>query len=126
VWHRRQFAFAGVHDTQIQRTPISTTSLNVFSPSSAGRKLSDEEVPPWASDNPDLDEVVLDDAYYEEIGMTREQAMRQQQELMYSVDPEAMPLDEMASVSQDLPEEWRKAIENLEVYGPQVMQPCSS
>lgn len=32
-------------------------------------------------ENPDLDEVVLDDAYYEEIGMTREQAMRQQQEV---------------------------------------------
>ena len=32
-------------------------------------------------ENPDLDEIVLDDAYYEEIGMTREQAMRQQQDV---------------------------------------------
>jgi hypothetical protein len=34
-----------------------------------------------SKDNPDLDEIVLDDAYYQEIGMTREQAMRQQQEV---------------------------------------------
>lgn len=34
-----------------------------------------------AKDNPDLDEIVLDDSYYAEIGMTREQAMRQQQEV---------------------------------------------
>lgn len=33
------------------------------------------------NDNPDLDEIMLDDDYYQEIGMTREQAMRQQQEV---------------------------------------------
>lgn len=32
-------------------------------------------------DNPDLDELELDDSYYEEIGMTREEAMQQQQEV---------------------------------------------
>eukprot|EP00775_Hariotina_reticulata_P003320 gene3320-3597_t len=120
-WFRRQFVFAGLHGAQIRRKPIFITSLNVSTSSSAGRKLSDDEAVAWAADNPDLDEIVLDDAYYEEIGMTREQAMRQQQELMYSVDPEAMPLDQMASVNEDLPEEWRKAIENLEVYGPQAL-----
>lgn len=71
--------------------------------------------------NPDLDGIQLDDAYYAEIGMTREESMRQQREILYSVDPEAVPLDDLASVdSSTLPEEWRQAIENLEVYGPQV------
>jgi hypothetical protein len=72
--------------------------------------------------NPDLDELELDESYYEEIGMTREQAMQQQRDTMFAVDPEAVTLDDLASVDASaLPEEWRKAIENLEVYGPQVM-----
>lgn len=40
-----------------------------------------------SKENPDLDDIVLDDAYYEEIGMTREQAMRQQQEVSRACVP---------------------------------------
>jgi hypothetical protein len=64
----------------------------------------------------------LDETYYQEIGMTREQAQQQQREMMFALDPEAVALDDLASVdAAALPEEWRKAIENLQVYGPQVM-----
>lgn len=38
------------------------------------------------NDNPDLDEIRLDDEYYKEIGMTREQAMQQQQEVSWVTD----------------------------------------
>jgi hypothetical protein len=65
----------------------------------------------------------LDETYYQEIGMTREQAQQQQREMMFALDPEAVTLDDLASVdAAALPEEWRKAIENLQVYGPQVMR----
>jgi hypothetical protein len=71
--------------------------------------------------NPDLDDLELDETYYQEIGMTREQALQQQREMMFALDPEAVALDDLASVdAAALPEEWRKAIENLQVYGPQV------
>jgi hypothetical protein len=74
-----------------------------------------------SSSNPDLDEIELDEEYYQEIGMTREQAMQQQREIMFALDPEAVALDDLTSVDAAvLPEEWRKAIENLQVYGPQV------
>lgn len=47
----------------------------------AGSRGTPKAAAASSKDNPDLDEIVLDDAYYQEIGMTREQAMRQQQEV---------------------------------------------
>lgn len=93
-------------------------SANASNGRSSGRYVVRRD--PYDSLNPDLDEIQLDDAYYEEIGMTREDAMRQQKEMLHNIDPDAMLLDDIGKVDESLPEEWRKAIESLEVYGPQV------
>lgn len=44
-------------------------------------------------------------------------------QILWSVDPETAPLglDTMGSINPDtLPDDLRKAVESLEVYGPQV------
>ena len=43
--------------------------------------------------------------------------------MLYSVDPEATPLglDSLSTINPDvLPEDLRKAVESIQVYGPQV------
>lgn len=93
-------------------------ALNASPKNPAGRSVARRDTSELL--NPDLDEMQLDDAYYAEIGMTREEAMRQQKEMLYNIDPDAMLLDDIGKVDESLPEEWRNAIESLEVYGPQV------
>jgi hypothetical protein len=63
----------GVPRRSRARTAVAGTSSRSAGTAAASR-----------NDNPDLDEIVLDDEYYQEIGMTREQAMRQQQEVRSS------------------------------------------
>lgn len=44
-------------------------------------------------------------------------------QILYSVDPEAAPLglDSLGTINPDvLPDDLRKAVESIEVYGPQV------
>jgi hypothetical protein len=86
----------------------------------------------------EFDDLVLDDAYYEEMGMTRAQALAQQQELLSSIDPEAVPLGlpglplplgqrhqgrPPAVAGHEaglLPPGLQSALDALEVYGPPV------
>jgi hypothetical protein len=102
-------------------TPLGLPAASRRVPAAAASSSSSSNARTSKGSNPDLDELELDESYYEEIGMTREQAMQQQRDMMFSLDPEAVTLDDLASVDGTaLPEEWRKAIENLQVYGPQV------
>lgn len=102
--------------------PLGLLAANRRSPAAAvATAASSSSNARSSSSNPDLDDLQLDESYYDEIGMTREQAMQQQRDTMFALDPEAVALDDLASVDASaLPEEWRKAIENLQVYGPQV------
>eukprot|EP00877_Chromochloris_zofingiensis_P007233 jgi/Chrzof1/2763/Cz11g28110.t1 len=74
--------------------------------------------------NPDLDELVLDEEYYREFGMTAADVERERMQVVTDADPEAVAatsLDDLASVQDDiLPEGLRQRIESLEVYGPPV------
>jgi hypothetical protein len=56
----------------------SSSSGSSSSSSSSSSSYSAASADPL---NPDLDEIVLDDAYYAEMGMTREQALAQQREV---------------------------------------------
>jgi hypothetical protein len=84
-------------------------------------------------DDPDIDDLVLDEAYYAQYGMTKDAALREQLLSNYEDDPDALPADasdirvfqEAAAGASDmrargLTEAQRQRIEALETYGPEV------
>jgi hypothetical protein len=75
------------------------------------------------SAEPDFDDLVLDDAYYRELGINPEELAEQQgMSSAYAADPEGFDFnfDGASALSDDLPEEMREAILNKDVYGPPV------
>jgi hypothetical protein len=73
-----------------------------------------------AAEEPDIDDLVLDDEYYRRMGITREAAQRQQAELSASADPDASWLDGAATLAPDVPASVREQLESREAYGPSV------
>lgn len=72
------------HTCHNTTTPSATHTRSTCSGGSSGSSSRGSRRAAAAAsrrENPDLDEIVLDDEYYAEIGMTREQAMRQQREV---------------------------------------------
>jgi hypothetical protein len=89
-----------MHPLGCRKTPkfhqnVTNTGVRLPGPSrrtwpaaaAAGSRGTPKAAAASSKDNPDLEEIVLDDAYYQEIGMTREQAMRQQQEVRQPAGP---------------------------------------
>lgn len=72
----------------------------------------------------DFDSLVLDDQFYKELNMTMEDVRREQDELTYDVDPDAVPADEallrLLEREGKLPPGWQQQVSSLEAYGPPV------
>lgn len=81
------------------------------------------------SAEPDFDDLVLDEAYYKELGISPEELEEQRaMSRAYAADPEGFDLnfDDASSLPEDLPEDMRAAILNKDVYGPPVSAQCGS
>lgn len=96
--------------------------------------------PPSVQD--DIDDIILNEEYYSEFGMTRDDALRQQLLANIEEDPDAMPADAAAAQAaaigsrreaagrisnghnDDLGADLRQQIEDLEPYGPEVGAGC--
>lgn len=77
-----------------------------------------------ANRDADFDDLVLDDGYYREIGITREEAEEQRQASASDIDPEGFDfgLDGLSGLSDQVPEHLRGLLEGTEeTYGPQAM-----
>jgi hypothetical protein len=72
---------------------------------------------------PDFDDLVLNDEYYRQLGISPEELEEQRgMSSALGADPEGFDFnfDGASSLSEDLPEEMRAAIMNKDVYGPPV------
>lgn len=72
---------------------------------------------------PDFDDLVLDEQYYRDLGITPEELEEQRaMTSAYGADPEGFDIDfdTASSLSEDMPEEMRAAILSKNVYGPPV------
>lgn len=75
-----------------------------------------------ASASEDLDSVVLDDAYYKEMGMSQQDIEDQQALAADDIDPEAedFKLEDLFSPREGTPQEIIDAYFNKDVYGPEA------
>ena len=70
----------------------------------------------------DLDSVVLDDAYYKEMGMSKQDIEDQQALAADDIDPEAedFKLEDLFSPREGTPQEIIDAYFNKDIYGPEA------
>ncbi len=74
-------------------------------------------------DNPDFDDLILDDALYQELGITREELEEQRTATDADlVDPQGfnLGLEDASSLSDDVPMDIRLRLLDKDVFGPEV------
>jgi hypothetical protein len=71
---------------------------------------------------PSYDDLVLDDEYYKEMGVTKEEALGEMEASAEDLDPDGMNIsfDDVAAVSEDVPESVRQVFESKDMFGPEV------
>jgi hypothetical protein len=102
------------HRHNISCLLLSATSKHRRSIVAASSKLPAE---------PDFDDLVLDEEYYRQLGISPEELEEQRaMSRAYAADPEGFDVnfDDASSLPEDIPEEMRAAILNKDVYGPPV------
>ena len=78
---------------------------------------------PKTEPSQEFDDLVLDEKYYEELGMTWEDVRKEQYEMLTDLDPDAVVDDEYLRgvfPNGDLPEDWQQRVAGLSAFGPPV------
>ena len=78
--------------------------------------------PEWKAENPDFDDVVLDDEFFEAAGLNREEIMKEITSTIADADPEGMALtpEMFSQLSSSNPSKVREQAADLEIWGPEV------
>jgi hypothetical protein len=85
-------------------------------------------VAPKSEPSQDFDDLVLDEKYYEDLGMSWEDVRREQYEMLTDLDPDAVVDDEyLRDVFPDggLPKDWQQRVAGLSPFGPPVSCPAA-
>lgn len=105
----------GLYQTGRMRWPVT--------PVRSSRLPIDPNAKSRPQDNPDFDDLVLDEALYRELGITEEELREQRERTAADVaDPEGFDLgfDDISSLNENVPMDLRLRLLDKGVFGPEV------